>query len=58
MTAHCSNLHVIEADNIYLLTSFLQWWNSADSERDQPRNHPRAKDQGQVWTGRVLSCEY
>lgn len=35
-----------------------QWWNSADSKRDQPRNHPRTEDQGQVWAGWIFSCEY
>lgn len=46
---------------LLLLLSFsvsLQRWDSADSERDQPCNHPRAKDKGQVWAGRILSCEY
>lgn len=36
----------------------LQWGDSADSKWDQPRNHTRTKDQGQVWAGRILPCEY
>jgi len=40
------------------LSSSPQRWDSADGERDQPRNHPRTEDQGQVRAGGILSCEY
>lgn len=36
----------------------FQWRDSADRERHQPGHHPRAQDQGQVRTGRVLPREY
>lgn len=45
---------------IHWLSTFLslQWWNPTDSQWHQPRHHSRAKNQGQVRAGRILSCEY
>lgn len=47
-----------ESINFFLFFVSPQWWDSADSKRDQPCNHTRTKNQGQVWAGRILPCEY